>query len=30
MRRAYRRMPDGQADRDALLVAIDLSDISYT
>lgn len=29
-RRAYRRTPDGQADRDALLVAIDLSDIGYT
>lgn len=28
-RRAYRRKADGQADTDALLVAIDLSDIGY-
>ncbi|VVM37019.1 hypothetical protein PS858_01202 [Pseudomonas fluorescens] len=29
-RRAYRRKADGQADKDALLVAIDLSDIGYS
>jgi hypothetical protein len=28
-RRAYRRGADGQPDKDVLLVAIDLSDISY-
>lgn len=29
-RRAYRRGADGQADKDALLVAIDLSEITYS
>ena len=29
-RRDYRRKADGQADKDALLVAIDLSDIGYS